>query len=112
MWHLHRRCDLAFMGFTEVIMNLNTIASNIRFCKKDILNWSPDVVIFVDYPGFNMRIMPFVKQNGIKTFYYISPQIWAWKKDRYKAIKRYIDEVFVILPFEKDCFKEFIITLE
>ncbi|MXV37280.1 lipid-A-disaccharide synthase [Flavobacteriaceae bacterium Ap0902] len=94
--------DLAFMGFSEVIMNLRTIFKNIATCKKDIQSWSPDVVIFIDYPGFNLRIAPFVKSLGIKTVYYISPQVWAWKGGRVKKIKQVIDKMLVILPFEKD----------
>ena len=94
--------DLAFMGFWEVIVNFPTILSNISFCKKDVLAFSPDVLILVDYPGFNFRIAEFAKQNGIKVFYYISPQIWAWKKSRIKQIRKNVDKMFVILPFEKD----------
>jgi lipid-A-disaccharide synthase len=99
--------DLAFMGFVEVVANLKTIAANIRFCKHDIKAWKPDVVIFVDYPGFNLRILPYVKKLGIATFYYISPQIWAWKQNRIKLIKQYVDEMFVILPFEKQFYAQF-----
>ena len=99
--------DLAFMGFVEVVANLKTIAHNIRFCKQDIKAWKPDVVIFVDYPGFNLRILPFVKKRGITTFYYISPQIWAWKQNRVQLIKKYVDEMFVILPFEKAFYAQF-----
>ena len=99
--------ELAFMGFAEVVANLRTIASNIRYCKNDIVEWKPDVVIFIDYPGFNLRIVPFVKQQHIRTFYYISPQIWAWKQSRIKLIQKYVDEMFVILPFEKDFYKQF-----
>ena len=98
--------DLAFMGFLEVIVNLPTILSNISFCKKDILAFSPDVLILVDYPGFNFRIAEFAKQNGIQVFYYISPQIWAWKKSRIKQIKRHVDKMFVILPFEKEYYQK------
>ena len=94
--------DLAFMGFVEVALNLKTILNNLRFCKKDILNFQPDVVILVDYPGFNLRIAEFLHKNGIKTFYYISPQVWAWHKSRVNSIKKYVSEMFVILPFEKD----------
>ena len=97
--------DLAFMGFAEVLMNLRTILSNINFCKKDILKYTPDVLILVDYPGFNMRIAEFAKQKNIPVHYYISPQIWAWKENRIKKIKRYIDEMYVILPFEKDFYE-------
>ncbi len=93
--------ELAFMGFLEVVLNIRTIFKNIAFCKKDITAYQPDVVIFVDYPGFNFRIAKWAKQKGFKTFYYISPQIWAWKEGRIKAIKRDVDELFVILPFEK-----------
>jgi lipid-A-disaccharide synthase len=99
--------DLAFMGFTEVVMNLRTILHNIDFCKEDILQYKPDVVILVDYPGFNLRIAKFVKQQGIKIFYYISPQIWAWKQSRVHKIKRTIDHMFVILPFEQEFYKKF-----
>ena len=94
--------DLAFMGFVEVALNLKTILSNLSFCKKDILSYQPDVVILVDYPGFNLRIARFLHQNGIKVFYYISPQVWAWHKSRVKDIKKYVNQLFVILPFEKD----------
>lgn len=98
--------DLAFMGFVEVVMNLRTILKNEAFCKKDIAAFQPDVILFIDYPGFNMRIARWAKQQGYKTFYYISPQIWAWKENRIKAIKRDIDEMFVILPFEKTFYEK------
>ena len=98
--------DLAFMGFAEVIMNLRTIAKNLSFCKKDIEAFSPDVIIFIDYPGFNLRIAKWAKQKGFKTHYYISPQIWAWKENRIKAIKRDVDKMYVILPFEKDFYEK------
>ena len=97
--------ELAFMGFIEVIFNLKTILNNIEFCKKDILNFNPDALIFIDYPGFNMRIAKWAKTNGIQTHYYISPQIWAWKENRIKAIKRDFDKLYVILPFEKDFYE-------
>jgi lipid-A-disaccharide synthase len=97
--------ELAFMGFAEVVMNLKTILNNIKFCKKDIEQFNPDVIIFIDYPGFNMRIAKWAKQKGIKTHYYIAPQIWAWKESRIKEIKRDFDRLFVILPFEKDFFE-------
>lgn len=99
--------DLAFMGFTEVIQNLRTILGNIAFCKKDILSYKPDVLILIDYPGFNLRIAEFAKTNGIKVFYYISPQIWAWKQSRVHKIKRFVDKMFVILPFEKEFYDRF-----
>ncbi|NBC57377.1 MAG: lipid-A-disaccharide synthase [Bacteroidetes bacterium] len=98
--------DLAFMGFAEVVMNLRTIFKNIKYCKEDIDEYQPDVIVFIDYPGFNFRIAKWAKQHGFKTHYYISPQIWAWKENRIKAIKRDIDEMYVILPFEKDFYEE------
>jgi lipid-A-disaccharide synthase len=98
--------DLAFMGFAEVIMNLRTIFKNLSFCKKDIEAFNPDVIIFIDYPGFNLRIAKWAKQKGYKTHYYISPQIWAWKESRIKAIKHDVDEMYVILPFEKDFYEK------
>lgn len=98
--------DLAFMGFAEVLMNLRTIFKNIKFCKEDIEKFNPDVIIFIDYPGFNMRIAKWAKQKGIPTHYYISPQIWAWKENRIKAIKRDVDRMYVILPFEKDFYEK------
>jgi lipid-A-disaccharide synthase len=93
--------EMAFMGFWEVFVNLRTVLGNIKRCKTDILTWNPDVLVLVDYPGFNLRIAEFAKQRGLKTVYYISPQIWAWKKGRIKQIKRDVDEMMVILPFEK-----------
>lgn len=98
--------ELAFMGFVEVIFNLKTILNNIKFCKKDIERFDPDVIVFIDYPGFNMRIAKWAKQKGIKTHYYISPQIWAWKENRIKDIKRDFDKLYVILPFEKDFYEK------
>ncbi len=98
--------DLAFMGFAEVVMNLRTIFKNIKYCKQDIQEFQPDVIVFIDYPGFNFRIAKWAKAEGFKTHYYISPQIWAWKENRIKAIKRDIDEMYVILPFEKDFYEK------
>ncbi|WP_310991068.1 lipid-A-disaccharide synthase [Aequorivita marina] len=98
--------DLAFMGFAEVVMNLGTILKNIKFCKKDIETFNPDVIIFIDYPGFNLRIAKWARQKGYNTHYYISPQIWAWKEGRIKEIKRDVDEMYVILPFEKEFYEE------
>ena len=98
--------ELAFMGFLEVILNLKTILSNIKICKKDIEAFQPDVLIFIDYPGFNMRIATWAKERNIPTHYYISPQIWAWKENRIKAIKRDVDFMYVILPFEKDFYEK------
>ena len=99
--------DLAFMGFAEVLFNLRIILSNISFCKKDILDFNPDVIILVDYPGFNLRIAEFAKKSGFKVIYYISPQIWAWKKSRVHSIKKYVDKMMVILPFEKDFYAKY-----
>jgi lipid-A-disaccharide synthase len=93
--------ELAFMGFSEVVMNLRTIFKNISYCKKDIEQFSPDVLIFIDYPGFNFRIAKWARKKGLRTHYYISPQLWAWKENRITAVKRDIDEMYVILPFEK-----------
>ena len=98
--------DLAFMGFVEVLANLKTILSNLKFCKKDILDYYPDVLILVDYPGFNLRIAEFAKKNGIKVFYYISPTVWAWHESRVKTIKKYVDKMFVILPFEQEFYQK------
>lgn len=97
--------DLAFMGFVEVIMNLRTITKNLSFCKKDILYFNPDVLVLIDYPGFNLRIMEWAKKEGIKIVYYISPQVWAWKENRVKKIKQCADKMLVILPFEKEYYK-------
>jgi len=97
--------DLAFMGFAEVVQNLSTILNNIKFCKQDITAFNPDVLIFIDYPGFNMRIAEWAKKLDYKTHYYISPQIWAWKENRIKAIKRDVDHMYIILPFEKDFYE-------
>jgi lipid-A-disaccharide synthase len=98
--------ELAFMGFAEVFMNLRTILNNIKFCKRDILEYGPDAIILVDYPGFNLRIAEFAKKKNIVVHYYISPQIWAWKENRIKKIKRDVDHMYVILPFEKDFYEK------
>jgi lipid-A-disaccharide synthase len=98
--------DLAFMGFVEVISHLGAIFRNIDFCKKDILAFRPDVLVLIDYPGFNMRIAAWAKQQGIKIAYYVSPQVWAWKENRVKKIKRDVDKMLVILPFEVDFYKK------
>lgn len=103
--------DLAFMGFIEVIINLKTINKNLNFCRQDIEGYNPDVIIFIDYPGFNLRIAKWAKPKGYKTHYYISPQIWAWKESRIKAIKRDVDKMYVILPFENHFMKTSITIL-
>ena len=97
--------ELAFMGFAEVLMNLRTIFKNLAFCKEDIKQFEPDVLVLIDYPGFNLRIAEWAKQQGIKVVYYISPQVWAWKENRVKKMKQCIDKMLVILPFEKDYYK-------
>lgn len=93
--------DLAFMGFAEVLLNLRTILRNFKFCREDILEYKPDVLILVDYPGFNLRIARWAAGHGIRVFYYISPQVWAWKRSRVHKIKKYVERMYVILPFEK-----------
>lgn len=98
--------DLAFMGFTQVVLNLRTILRNIKACKADILAFRPDAVVLIDYPGFNLRIAAFAHAHGIPVFYYISPQVWAWKAGRAKAIQRDVDRMYVILPFEKEWYAE------
>ncbi len=104
--------DLAFMGFVEVIKNLPAIFRNIEFCKKDILTCKPDVLILIDYPGFNLRIAKWAKKQGFKIVYYISPQVWAWKENRVKSIKENIDKMLVILPFEKAFYKKWNFEVE
>ncbi|MCR9289460.1 MAG: lipid-A-disaccharide synthase [Bacteroidetes bacterium] len=99
--------DLAFMGFYEVVKNLPTILNNIKFCKTDILQFAPDVLILIDYPGFNLRIAKWAKTMGIQVFYYISPQLWAWHSSRAKTIKACVDRMYVILPFEKEFYKKY-----
>lgn len=97
--------DLAFMGFTEVLMNLRTIFRNLAFCKEDILAYKPDTLVLIDYPGFNLRIARWAKEQGIRVIFYISPQVWAWKEGRVKSMKQTIDKMLVILPFERDYYK-------
>lgn len=104
--------ELAFMGFWEVFKNLRTILKNLRFCEKDIMDYKPDIVILIDYPGFNLRVAKKLDRKGIKIAYYISPQLWAWKKNRVHSIKKYIDKLHVILPFEKDFYKQFDYSVE
>lgn len=98
--------DLAFMGFVEVIRNIGKIMKNLRFCKEDILQFNPDTLILIDYPGFNLRIAEWAKKQGIRVIYYISPQVWAWKESRVKIIKQCVDKMLVILPFEKEFYKK------
>lgn len=93
--------DLAFMGFVEVALNIRTILRNFKFCKQDIVDFQPDALVLIDYPGFNLRMAKWAKQQGIKVIYYISPQIWAWHTSRVHNIKKVVDKMLVILPFEK-----------
>jgi len=97
--------DMAYMGVVEVVMNLRTILKNMDTCKKDILSWQPDVVILIDFPGFNLKIAEFAKKQGFQTDFYISPKVWAWNQKRVLKIKRVVDHLFCILPFEVDFYK-------
>ncbi len=97
--------DMAFMGFAEVIINLRTILKNLKACKNDITSWQPDVLVLIDFPGFNLKIAEFAKAKGILVCYYISPKVWAWNQKRVIKIKRIIDHLFCILPFEVDFYK-------
>ncbi|HBF19748.1 MAG: lipid-A-disaccharide synthase [Owenweeksia sp.] len=99
--------DLAFMGFVEVVMNLRTILGNLRFCKSDLDDYNPDALILIDYPGFNLRMAEYAHLKGYKVIYYISPQIWAWKQNRVHKIKRTVDRMLCILPFEKEFYARF-----
>ena len=99
--------DLAFMGFVEVLLHLRTILKNLSFCKRDIMRFKPDAIILIDYPGFNMKIAKFAHKHNIKVYYYISPQVWAWKKRRVHTIRKVVDKMLVILPFEKDFYDEY-----
>lgn len=99
--------ELAFMGVVDVIINIRSISRNMKFCKKDLLEYKPDLLILVDYPGFNLRIAEFAHKNQIRTYYYISPKIWAWKKSRAFKIKKFIDKMFVIFPFEKAFYQNY-----
>lgn len=98
--------DLAFMGFVEVVKHLPTILRNIRFCKKDILAFQPDALVLIDYPGFNLRIARWAHAQGIRVFYYISPQLWAWHESRVETLKRCVERLFVILPFEREFYQK------
>jgi len=98
--------DMAFMGFAEVAINLRTILKNLKFCKDDIAAWQPDVLVLIDFPGFNLKIAEFAKANGILVCYYISPKVWAWNQKRVLRIKRIVDHLFCILPFEVDFYKQ------
>lgn len=97
--------DASFFGITEIIKNLRTVLSQIDECQRDVVEYKPDVLILIDYPGFNLRMAKFAHKNGIKVFYYISPKVWAWKERRVKSLKEYVDRLFVIFPFETDYFQ-------
>ncbi len=97
--------EMAFMGFTEVLLNLRTILKNMKACKADVLAYNPDTLILIDFPGFNLKIAEFAKENGISVCYYISPKVWAWNQKRVLKIKRIVDKLFCILPFEVDFYK-------
>lgn len=99
--------DLAFMGFWEVVTHLGVILKNMTFCRQDILNFRPDAVILIDYPGFNLPIAKFCHKHNIRNFYYIAPQVWAWKKNRIRSMRKHINDLFVILPFEKKFFAQY-----
>ena len=99
--------DYSYMGFFEVFLNIFKILKNLSFCKKDILNYKPDLIIYIDFPGFNLRIAKWAKKKMYKNHFYISPQIWAWKQSRIKTIKNVIDQMYVILPFEMNFYKSF-----
>ena len=98
--------DLAFMGFAEVVQNLPTILRNMKFCKEDVARYRPDVLVLVDYPGFNLRIAKWARAEGLKVVYYISPTVWAWKENRIKTIRKVVDKMLVILPFEEPFYRE------
>lgn len=95
-----------YMGFVEVAVNLHKVLENIALCKKDIMEYQPDALILVDYPGFNLRIADFAHEQGFKVFYYVSPQVWAWKRRRVKKIRKSVDKMLVILPFEEEFYKK------
>ncbi|MBK8721837.1 MAG: lipid-A-disaccharide synthase [Saprospiraceae bacterium] len=99
--------DTAFMGFVEVIKNLGIIRKLFKFCHQDILDFQPDIIILIDYPGFNLRIAKWAFEHDVKVFYYISPQLWAWHSSRVKQVKKYVSKMFVILPFEKDFYQKY-----
>lgn len=107
---MHYR-NMAYMGL-DAIFHLKTVLQRMKFCKNDIISWRPDVIILIDFAGFNLPIAEFAHNKGIKTFYYISPKVWAWKESRVKKLKKFVDKIFVILPFEVGYFKKFQIDVE
>ena len=92
--------ESAIIGFVEVLLSLKTLLGNLDMCKRDILEYKPDALILIDYPGFNFRIAEFAKKNGIRVFYYIAPKVWAWKEKRVHRLKKFVDRLFIIFPFE------------
>jgi lipid-A-disaccharide synthase len=108
---MHYR-KLAFMGFVTILLNIRTIAKNFSLCKKQISDHNPDVVILIDYPGFNLRLAKYVKSLGIKVFYYISPKIWAWNESRVKKVKNDVDRMYIIFPFEVDFYRKHNVEVE
>lgn len=104
--------DLAFMGYVEVLRNIRVIKRSLDYCKRDIVNYSPDLLILIDYPGFNLQIAKHASEQGFRVFYYISPKVWAWKEGRVKKIKQYVDRMFSILPFEVEYYKKFQVDVE
>lgn len=96
--------ETSFFGIVEVIKNLRTIRRQMKECRQDVEAFAPDVLILVDYPGFNMKMARWAKEHGIRVFYYIAPKVWAWREWRVKAIRKYVDELFIIFPFERDYF--------
>ena len=99
--------DHNYMGFAEVVIHLRKIMSNFRYCKADVLNFKPDVLVLIDFPGFNIKIAKWAKKRNIKVAYYISPQIWAWKSSRVHTIKKVVDRMITILPFEKEFYARY-----
>lgn len=104
--------DTAFMGVWKVLMNLRTITGNLKYCRQDILDFKPDVIILIDFPGFNLHVARFAKKRGIRVFYYISPKVWAWNKKRVKTIRETIDKMFVIFPFEVEFYRKYNVSAE
>lgn len=104
--------ELAFMGFIEVLMNIRTILKNFKKCKADIEAFEPDALVLIDYPGFNLRMAKYAWEKGIPVYYYISPQIWAWKKGRVHQVRKYVDKMFVILPFEKEFYANYDVDVD
>ncbi len=109
---LKHYADMAFMGFTEVLMNLSTIFKNLKKCKQDIDHYQPDILVLIDFPGFNLKIAEYAKSKGIKTCYYISPKVWAWNQRRVLKIKKIVDKMLCILPFEVDFYKKWGFTVD